>query len=89
MKSAITTWRQQRRNRRDMAVLGCLLQGDIYVYDMWLRIGLTSGAIYLSLARLSAQGYAWSDWVEQASGPNRRRYGVTKKALDLVGWESR
>lgn len=89
MRNPIAAWRQQRRNRSDMALLGCLVTGDIYVYDMCRRIGAGSASVYPSLARLERQGIAWSMWVEQPTGPKRRRYGVTKKTLDDRAWEAR
>lgn len=90
----IRRWRTRRRNRRydraEAAVLGRLLLGDIYVLDIWKRIGGSSGDVYVALARLERQGLAWSEFVEQpGGGPRRRRYGVTKKVLEDRAWEAR
>jgi len=81
---------ERRRARSDAAVLGALLLGDIYVYDIWRRVGGSSGGIYLSLARLEKAGDVWSAWVDQPdAGSRRRRYGVTRVAIDRISWECR
>ncbi len=90
MKRLLAGWRTRRRDRYDMAVIGCLLSGNIYVYDMWHRIGGSSGAIYIALGRLERNGTVWSAWVEQPTGmPRRRRYGLTRRAVDAIAWECR
>lgn len=68
-------------------MLGCLLAGDIYVVDMWGRIGGSSGRIHLAVDRLKQQGLVWSAWVDQPPGapaPKRLRYGLTVRALDAA-----
>lgn len=82
-------WLQRRRNRRDTAVLGALLLGDIYTFDIWHRIGGNIGEIYLSLSRLEQLGLVWSDLVEALGFEPRKRYGITKRTLDKIHWESR
>jgi DNA-binding PadR family transcriptional regulator len=69
----VKTWLARRRQRYEAAVLGCLLQGDIYAIDMWTRIGGSGGAIYVALASLEAQGMVCSDWADGPK-PRRRRY---------------
>ena len=90
----IRRWWTRRKNRRydraEAAVLGRLLLGDIYVLDIWKRIGGSSGNVYVALARLERKGLAWSQVVEQPGGGlPRRRYGITKKALEDRAWEAR
>ena len=70
----VTNWLRRRRNRRDLAVVGALATGSIYVYDMWHRIGGSSGGIYLSLDRLEKAGFVLSSWAEQPDGSRRRVY---------------
>lgn len=73
-----------------MAILGCLLAGDIYVYDIRRRTGFGFGVIYTALARLEQCGMVWSDWAEQPGGrPPRRRYGLARSAVDAISWECR
>lgn len=73
-----------------MAILGCLLAGDIYVYDMQRRTGFGSGVIHTALARLERCGMVWSDWADQPGGlPRRRRYGLARSAVDAIVREYR
>jgi Predicted transcriptional regulators len=81
MRNPVSAWLGRRRARANMAVFGCLLRGDIYFIDIWDRIGGGSGGVILALDRLSRQGLVWSAFVEQPSGPPRRRYGLTARAL--------
>lgn len=94
--SAFNRWRTRRNRRLDATVLGCLLIGDVYVYDMMRRTGLGSGVIYPTLNRLEHQRLVWSEWVDPHGvlstapvEPLRRRYGLTKQAIEAAGWESR
>ena len=87
--SLITGWAGRRRARSDAAVLGALLLGDIYAYDIWHRIGGSSGAIYRSLWRLEEAGDVWSARVDQPGAGSRKRYGVTRAAMDRISWECR
>jgi DNA-binding PadR family transcriptional regulator len=82
-------WYERRLARRETAVLGALAMGDIYVSDIWQRVGGNVGWVYLSLQSLERQEIAWSAWAEQPAGPARRRYGITKKAWDAREWECR
>jgi DNA-binding PadR family transcriptional regulator len=90
MRGWLNRRRERRYDRACAAVLGRLLLGDVYALDIWKRIGGSSGDIYVALARLERQGLAWSELVEQPGGaPRRRRYGVTRKALEDRAWEAR
>lgn len=82
-------WLRRRQDRHDIAVLGALLLGDIYPFDIWHRIGGNMGKIYLSLSRLEQKGLIWSDLVEALGFEPRKRYGITKRTLDKIHWESR
>ena len=78
-------WRSRRDQRHDATVLGCLLLGDIYGYDMMRRTGLGSGAIWPALARLERDRLIWSEWVEWPTGTRRRRrYELTRRAAEMA-----
>lgn len=76
---------RQRRERRDMAVLGAILAGTNHTIDIMKRIGMGSGFIMVSLARLESQGRIGSTFVYCGPGkPRRRAYYVADKQLDLA-----
>lgn len=75
--SAIGRWlkrrSEQRRNRADALILGCLLQGDVGYVEIWRRTGLGPASVYPALARLEADGRVWSG-VGHEPEPRRRYY---------------
>lgn len=84
LRNPLAGWLERRRNHADMAVFGCLLAGDIYVNDMWKRLGGGVSRVRLALARLEKQGLVWAAFVWQPGGPPRRRYGLTYTAIRYV-----
>lgn len=83
MRGWLNRRRERRYDRAYAAVLGRLLLGDTYALDIWKRIGGSSGDVYVALARLENQGLAASKLVEQpGGGPPRRRYEITRKAIE-------
>lgn len=73
-------WRARRTThleRLEAAVLGRLLLGDIYMLDIWKRLGGSSGDVHIALEQLQNKGLVWSAVVEQPGGmPRRRRFGL-------------
>ncbi len=66
--------REQRRNRRDLAVLGALHKAN-YAGDIWRLLGGNVGQIYVSLARMEAAGVVQST-IAGDDTHRRRRYWI-------------
>lgn len=76
---------RQRCDRRDMAVLGAILVGHVHAIDIMKHIGMGSGFIMMSLARLESRGRIGNSFVYCGPGkPRRRAYYVSDKQLDLT-----
>jgi len=67
--------------------MGQLLAGNIYVYQIWRRIGGSFGSIQAALCDLEDRGYVSSRMVVQRGADPRRRYDLTSKAIDARAWE--
>jgi DNA-binding PadR family transcriptional regulator len=84
LRKILNRRREQKRARDDMAVLGCLHQGDVWVLDMWQRLGGGVSAIYMALYRLERQGLVVAEFVPQPSGPPRRLYALTGRQEEVA-----
>ncbi len=79
----------------DRAVVGALRGQDLSGYEIWRRLGMTTGAtglpaesdLYPTLYRLEATGLVLSDW--QEGERTRRKYRLTAAGLKLVDGEGR
>ena len=77
-------WRTRRDRRHDATVLGCLLLGDIYGYDMMRR----TGALYPSLTHLERNRLIWSIRIEHGPRTGRRRYGLAQETIANAHWSA-
>ena len=88
---------QLRRGVLEFCVLSLLREQELYGFDLVRRLAevdgmvVSEGTIYPLLSRLRRQGWVTTRWVESASGPPRRYYGLTadgRTALDdfVVEW---
>lgn len=75
-----------------LLVLGALETGELYGYEIALRLGTRSGGIvapsegslYPTLHRLEAQGAVTADWRVSDRGPKRRYYRLTESGRGLL-----
>jgi DNA-binding PadR family transcriptional regulator len=75
-----------------LLVLGALESGELYGYEIALRLGARSdgvvapseGSLYPTLHRLEAQGAVTAAWRASDRGPRRRYYRLTQAGHALL-----
>jgi DNA-binding PadR family transcriptional regulator len=75
-----------------LLVLGALEAGELYGYEIAIRLGTRSGGVvapsegslYPTLHRLEAQGAVSADWRASDRGPRRRYYRLTEAGHALL-----
>lgn len=82
---AIEKWEiQLRKGSLDLAVLASLWPGRSYGLEILRRVAdgsellIPEGTVYPLLARLKAEGWVDSEWVEAESGHPRKYYSLTR-----------
>jgi PadR family transcriptional regulator len=82
---AIEKWEiQLRKGSLDLAVLASLWPGRAYGLEILRRVAdgsellIPEGTVYPLLARLKAEGWVDSEWVEAEAGHPRKYYSLTR-----------
>jgi PadR family transcriptional regulator, regulatory protein PadR len=89
------------RGHTDTIILGLLLDGDKYGYEISKLIQqksentyqLKESTMFSSLKRIESEGYADAYWGDETQGGRRRYYSITQKGKELYignkkAWES-
>lgn len=83
--TSIDKWEiQLRKGSLDIAVLASLWSGKLYGLEILRRVAdgsdllIPEGTVYPLLARLKAEGWVDSEWVEAEAGHPRKYYSLTR-----------
>jgi|SRR5688500_7501059 len=83
-RGAIDKWEiQLRKGSLDLAVMASLWSGALYGLEILRRVAdgsdllIPEGTVYPLLARLKAEGWVDSEWVEGEAGHPRKYYSLT------------
>ena len=83
--TSIEKWEiQLRKGSLDLAVMASLWSGESYGLEILRRVAdgsellIPEGTVYPLLARLKAEGWVDSKWVEAEAGHPRKYYSLTR-----------